>query len=82
VATTTENITFQDTALTDDALDRRAALAEAVAYTGSKRFEDVCDVIKTADIFYRWLRARNTLRISLQITAGPVTVQEPHQGEE
>jgi hypothetical protein len=67
--------------LNQDATDRRSALDAAVALVGDKPFPSAKAVIETADTFYAWLRARNTLRISIHITAGPVTAQQT-QGEE
>lgn len=58
--------------LTEDAEDRRAALAAATALlAGAHPAEVRGDVIIVADHAYRWLRARDTLRpAAIQIIAG------------
>src|SRR5262245_8751452 len=67
-----ENITFTESVMTDDALDRRAALMAAVTVTDEvlERHNRSSVVIAVADIFYAWLRERKTLPASINITAG------------
>lgn len=67
---------------TSDAIDRRDALAAAVALTD----EDGCEhhhgrcprdiVLGAADEYYRWLRRRETLRaVTISLTPGPITTE-------
>ena len=60
-----------DSYLIDDALDRRAALEAAVAIFGEQILPVHSNsVLSVADGYYRWIRQRDSLNISLSITAG------------
>lgn len=68
-----ENIEFENTQLTDDALDRRAALADSVSLASaasifSREHDNL--ILVRAEAFYRWLRLRDTLKPSLTVSAG------------
>jgi hypothetical protein len=60
-----------DSYLTDDAMDRRAALEAAVAIFGEEILPvHANSVLSVADGYYRWIRQRDSLITSLSITAG------------
>jgi hypothetical protein len=70
-----EDIVFENAALTDDALDRRAALTAAIdLQTGGSGWlsrEHDQSLLARAETFYNWLRQRDTLKLYLTISAGP-----------
>jgi hypothetical protein len=74
MAAAEEDILFSNAAMTDDALDRRAALDGAIQVTSgsgnwfSREHDNV--IITRAEEFYAWLRQRDTLRVVLAISAG------------
>jgi hypothetical protein len=77
-----EDIIFSNAAMTDDALDRRAALAGAIEVTAgsgnwfNREHDNV--IITRASEFYAWLRQRDTLMPVLSISAGtPVDRSSP-----
>jgi hypothetical protein len=63
--------------LAEDAADRRAALAAAIAIYGDNLLPvHAGSVLKVADAYYEWLRERDSLRVALTIEAGTPVSQD------
>ena len=65
---------WSDAALEHDALDRRAALAAAVAMTDGllQRHNGGQAATSLADQMYAWLRARDSLKVKLSIAVSAI----------
>jgi hypothetical protein len=61
----------------EDAADRRAALAGAIAIYGDNLLPvHAGNVLNVAGAYYEWLRQRDSLKISLSIEAGAPVSQD------